>query len=167
MIRSSSRELDTRRKLRCPPVAQPIQAHGDDDAGQHQRREDKLLLPLISDGTPEIRAEAMSRLADMKNVAALTAMLERLGEDPEIVKKAVKKFGPDAEAPVLARLVDSTDSQRKVLLLGQRELELVCDKRGIKAHAVSVVDEITILRFQQIGDQLDQRRRGFPAGDFQ
>jgi HEAT repeat protein len=97
----------------------------------------QLLLPLISDGTPEIRVEAMSRLADMKNAAALLAMLDRLSEDAENVTRAVKKYGPTAEAPVLARLVDSaTDTQRKVLLLNLlKEIGTTQSLRAVKKLA--------------------------------
>lgn len=57
--------------------------------------------------------------------------------------------------------------QRKVLLFRQRELELVCDQRRVEAHAVSVIDEVAVLRFEQIGNELDQRRGGFPARDLE
>ena len=45
------------------------------------------------------------------------------------------------------------------LLFGDGEAESIGDKRRIKTDAASMIEQVTILGFQEIGDEGNQRRR--------
>ena len=94
-----------------------------------------LLAECVNDGDAQVRATAMELLGEIRYEPAVSAIVERLRDDPEPATKALIKYGPAAQEATAAKLGEGESKARLAVLAILKEIGTAQSLPAIKTSA--------------------------------